>query len=73
MAESISESEWQREVDELEAFVTNKGGKIRYDEAYRRFGNKRKREFDEMIESLRSQGRLRLYVESSKTFLETQV
>jgi hypothetical protein len=73
MAQSISESEWQREVDELEAFVTNKGGKIRYDEAYRRFGNKRKREFDEMIESLRSQGRLRLYVESSKTFLETQV
>lgn len=73
MAASISESEWQREVDELEAFITNKGGKIRYDEAYRRFGNKRKREFDEMIEALRSQGRLRLYVESSKTFLETQL
>lgn len=73
MARSISESEWQREVDELEAFITNKGGKIRYDEAYRRFGNKRKREFDEMIEALRSQGRMRLYVESSKTYLETQV
>lgn len=73
MAKSISESEWQREVDELEAFVTNKGGKIRYDEAYRRFGSKRKREFDEMVESLRSQGRMRMYVETSKTFLETQV
>jgi len=73
MAKSISESEWQREVDFLEAFITSKGGKIRYDEAYRRFGNKRKREFDEMIEALRSQGRMRLYVETGKTFLETQV
>jgi hypothetical protein len=40
---------------------------------FRRFGSKRKREFDEMVESLRSQGRLRLYVDNHKTFLETQV
>lgn len=73
MAASISESEWQREVDELEAFITNKGGKVRYDEAFRRFGSKKKREFDEMVEALRSQGRMRLYVESSKTFLETRI
>lgn len=73
MAQSVSESEWQRELDELEAFVTNKGGKVRFDEAFRRFGSKRKREFDEMIESLRSQGRLRMYVDNHKTFLETQV
>lgn len=73
MAQSISESEWQRELDELEAFITNKGGKVRFDEAFRRFGAKRKREFDEMIESLRSQGRLRMYVDNHKTFLETQV
>ncbi len=73
MAQSISESEWQRELDDLEAFVTNKGGKVRFDEVFRRFGSKRKREFDEMVESLRSQGRLRLYVDNHKTFLETQV
>jgi len=73
MAQSISESEWQRELDDLEAFVTNKGGKARFDEVFRRFGSKRKREFDEMVESLRSQGRLRLYVDNSKTYLETQV
>ena len=72
MASSISESEWAREVDSLEAFVTNKGGKVRYDEAYKRFGNKKKREFDEMLETLRSQGRLRVYVDNSKTVLEVQ-
>jgi hypothetical protein len=73
MAASVSESEWQREVDELEAMITNRGGKMRYEEAYRRFGRKRKREFDEMVEALRSQARLRMYVDNSKTYLETQV
>jgi hypothetical protein len=73
MAASISESEWQREVDALEAYVTNKGGKVRYEEVYKRFAFKKKREFDEMIEALRSQGRARQYVESSKTYLETAV
>lgn len=70
MAASISESEWQREVDNLEAFVTNKGGRVRYEEAYKRFGNKRKREFDEMVDSLKSQARVRTIVESNKMFLE---
>jgi hypothetical protein len=70
MAASISESEWQREVDNLEAFVTSKGGKARYDEAFKRFGNKKKREFDEMLDSLRSQGRVRVYVDNKKTVLE---
>lgn len=71
MAASVSESEWQREVDELETIITSKGGKMRYEDAYRRFGRKRKREFDEMIEALRSQGRMRMYVDNSKTYLET--
>lgn len=72
IAASISESEWQREVDSLESFVTSKGGKVRYDEAFKRFGNKRKREFDEMLDSLRSQGRMRVYVDGSRTVLEAQ-
>lgn len=70
MAASISESEWQREVDNLEVFITNKGGRVRYEEAYKRFGNKRKREFDEMVDSLKSQARIRVAVESNKTYLE---
>jgi hypothetical protein len=70
MAASISESEWQREVDNLEAFITNKGGRVRYEEAYKRFGNKRKREFDEMVDSLKSQARIRVLVEGHKTHLE---
>lgn len=70
MADSISESEWQREVDNLEALVTNKGGRVRYEEAYKRFGNKRKREFDEMVEALKSQARIKTVVENQKTFLE---
>ncbi len=70
MAASISESEWQREVDNLEALVTNKGGRIRYEEAYKRFGSKRKREFDEMVDALKSQARIKTVVETNKTFLE---
>lgn len=73
MAASISESDWQREIDSLESFVTSKGGKVRYDEAFKRFGNKKKREFDEMLDSLRSQGRMRVYVEGSRTVLESHV
>jgi hypothetical protein len=70
MAGAISASEWQREVDELEALVTSKGGRMRYEEAYRRFGAKRKREFDEMVDALKSQGRMAIVNESNKMFLE---
>lgn len=70
MAGAISASEWQREVDELETVVTSKGGRMRYEEAYRRFGAKRKREFDEMVEALKSQGRMMVINEQSKLYLE---
>lgn len=70
MAGAISASEWQRDVDSLEAVVLSKGGKMRYEEAYKKFGNKRKREFDEMVEALRSQARLQLVVEGRATYLE---
>ncbi len=70
MAGAISASEWQREVDELETLVTSKGGRMRYEEAYRRFGAKRKREFDEMVEALKSQGRMLVMNEQNKLFLE---
>lgn len=70
MAGAISASEWQREVDELEALLVHKGGRMRYEEAYKKFGNKRKREFDEMVDALKSQARIVVRVENMRTFLE---
>jgi hypothetical protein len=43
---------------------------MRYEEAYKKFANKRKREFDEMLEALRSQARVQLVVEGRITYLE---
>jgi hypothetical protein len=70
MASAISNSEWQRDVDKLEALVMDKGGRIRYEEAYRKFNNKRKREFDEMVQALQSQARVQPVVDNQKTYLE---
>jgi len=71
MAGAISASEWQREVDSLEALIATRGGRIRYEEAFKKFGSKKKREFDDMIESLHSQARINLTFEGNKKFLET--
>ena len=71
MAGAISASEWQREVDSLEALIATKGGRIRYEEAFKKFGDKKKREFDDMIESLHSQARINVTFEGNKKFLET--
>ena len=70
MASAISASEWQRDVDQLEAFVFDRGGKIRYEEAYRKFNHKKKREFDDIVEALRSQARVISVVDNRKTYLE---
>lgn len=70
MADSISASEWQREVDELEALLVTKGGRMRYEDAYKKFGNKRKREFDEMVDALKSQARIVIRTENMRNFLE---
>lgn len=70
MAGAISASEWQRDVDRLEVVISEKGGRIRYEEAYKKFNNKRKREFDEMVEALKSQARIQTVVEAQKTYLE---
>lgn len=70
MASAISASEWQRDVDKLETLVMDRGGKIRYEEAYRKFSNKRKREFDEMVQALHSQARVQITVENRKSYLE---
>lgn len=71
MAGAISASDWQREVDSLEALITSKGGRIRYEEAFKKFGNKKKREFDDMIESLHNQARINIVFDGNKRLLET--
>jgi len=70
MANAISASEWQRDVDKLETMIIDKGGKVRYEEAYKKFSNKRKREFDEMVQALYSQARIQQVIENQKTYLE---
>ena len=70
MASAISASEWQRDVDQLEAFVVDRGGRVRYEEAYRKFSHKKKREFDDIVEALRSQARVVSVVDNRKTYLE---
>jgi hypothetical protein len=70
MAGAISASEWQRDVDRLEAFIVEKGGRVRYEECYKKFSNKRKREFDEMVEALNSQARVHEVTENQKRYLE---
>ena len=71
MAGAISASEWQREVDSLESLILTRGGRVRYEEAFKKFGNKKKREFDDMIDSLHSQARINIVFEGNKRFLET--
>jgi len=56
MASMVSESEWQRDVDKLEAFINNKGGSVSYAVAYRSFSDKRPFEFEEMIAALEQRG-----------------
>jgi hypothetical protein len=73
MAGAISASEWQRDVDRLEALIVDKGGRMRYEDAYKKFNNKRKREFDEMVQALYSQARVQSVVENQKTYLEVIV
>jgi hypothetical protein len=73
MAGAISASEWQREVDQVETVIAAKGGRMRYEDVYKRFANKRKREFDEMLDALKSQGRLGVSSESGKMYLEVNI
>lgn len=73
MAGAISASEWQRDVDRLETLIMDKGGRVRYEDAYKKFNNKRKREFDEMVQALHSQARAQIVIDERKTYLEVIV
>ena len=56
MASMVSESDWQRDVDKLEAYINNRGGTVSYAVAYRNFADKRPFEFEEMIAALEQRG-----------------
>lgn len=70
VASLISESEWQRDVDKLEAFINTKGGRVAYATAYKAFKEKRPFEFEEMITSLESRGVLKRVQQGARWVLE---
>jgi hypothetical protein len=72
VASMVSESEWQRDVDKLEAFINQKGGKISYAMAYRAFKDKRAFEFEEMVVALERRGVLNRVQAGSRWTLEIE-
>ena len=70
VASMVSESEWQRDVDKLEAFISGKGGKCSYAIAYQQFQSKRTFEFDEMVSALEARGVLKRVQHGNKWVLE---
>lgn len=56
IASMISQSEWERDVNELEKFIAGKGGRCTYAQAYRNFADKKPQEFDQMVQSLTDRG-----------------
>lgn len=72
MASMVSESEWKREVDQLEAFINQKGGKVAERIAYRAFSTKRPFEFQEMVQSLTDRGSITRTREGSGYVLRTE-
>lgn len=70
VSEKISASDFERNCDEVEAFVKAKDGKIKMEMVNRRFKSWRMRDLQEAINSLQQQGRLREAVENKSKYLE---
>ena len=70
VSEKISASDFERQCDEVEAFVKAKDGKIKMEMVNRRFKSWRMRDLQESISSLQQQGRLRELVENKSKYLE---
>lgn len=56
IAGMISESDWERDVSDLERFIVTNGGRCTYAKAYRQFTNKKPQEFEQMVQSLEGRG-----------------
>jgi hypothetical protein len=72
VASMVSESEWQRNVDDLEKFINSKGGKTSYAMAYRNFPGKKAFEFEEMVVALERRGILNRVPNGNKFVLELE-
>lgn len=72
LASMVSESEWQRDVDNLEKFIVGKGGSVSYSSAYRAFKDKRAFEFEEMVIALERRGTINRVPNGNKFVLEME-
>lgn len=69
MAKSISASMWARDVDEIEKFISAKGGRALYEVVMRRFSSRRSRDLMEQVSSLMVQGRIKEDNQKGKKYL----
>lgn len=58
IAGMVSASEWERDVDELEAFIASRNGKTSSTSVHRQFKAKKAKEVEDMINALEQRGRL---------------
>ena len=56
IAGMISESDWERDVSNLEKFIASQGGKCTYAKAYRQFTDKKPQDFEQMVSALEQRG-----------------
>lgn len=70
VANMVSESEWQRDVDNLEAYIVAKGNRVSYGAAYGQFKGKKPREFDDMVAALEGRGILNRVQAGGRWILE---
>ena len=70
VASMVSESEWQKDVDKLEAFIVSKGGRVSYAACYNQFKSLKPKEFSDVVEALKSRGVLTDSRAGNKIILE---
>lgn len=70
IAEMISDSTWQSDLNKLEKFIVFKGGKITYALGYKEFTDKRPQEYKEMCDALEDMGRITQIKQGNRISLE---
>ena len=70
VASMVSESEWQKDVDKLETYLTAKGGRVSYATCYNQFKHMKPKEFRDVVVALESRGVLNIIQAGNKEILE---
>jgi hypothetical protein len=70
VASMVSASEWERDVDQLEAYLNSRGGQCSLAQAYARFPGKRPKEFEEMLVALEQRGVMERHAQGNRWLLE---